>query len=256
MKVTISNKNKKDLFVALFQIIKGCTSVVRVIFKEEKMYIQGMDKSHICLFEVNIQKKWFDDYTIDEETTVCFDTNIFHLIISSKQESHDIIIHSDGEDNINIDLISQEHTKGEFNKYFKIPLADFDYDEMHIPNVDYDAEFSISSKKICEITSQMLAFGTDLNIKCSEEKIDLVTDGIVGEMLVNIPIDDLNEYSIVEGDVIDLKYSLNYIAKMCLTNKLSSEVIFSISADCPMKINYDLGDDSSIVFYMAPKIKD
>ena len=102
----------------------------------------------------------------------------------------------------------------------------------------------------------MLAFGTDLNIKCSEERIDLVTDGIVGEMLVNIPIDDLNEYSIVEGDVIDLKYSLNYIAKMCLTNKLSSEVIFSISADYPMKINYDLGDDSSIVFYIAPKISD
>jgi proliferating cell nuclear antigen len=256
MKVTISNKNKKDLFVALFQIIKGCTSIVRVIFEKDKLYIQGMDKSHICLFEVNIQKKWFDDYTIDEETTVCFDTNIFHLIISSKQESHDIIIHSDGEDNINIDLISQEHTKGEFNKYFKIPLADFDYDTMNIPDVDYDAEFSISSKKICEITSQMLAFGTDLNIKCSEEKIDLVTDGIVGEMLVNIPIEDLNEYSIVEGDTIDLKYSLNYIAKMCLTNKLSSEVVFSISADCPMKINYDLGDDSSIVFYMAPKISD
>jgi proliferating cell nuclear antigen len=153
-------------------------------------------------------------------------------------------------------LESQEHTKGEFNKHFKIPLADYEYDEMNIPVVEYDAEFSISSKKICEITSQMLSFGTDLNIKCSEERIDLVTDGIVGEMLVNIPIDDLNEYSIVEGDVIDLKYSLNYIAKMCLTNKLSSEVIFSISADSPMKINYDLGDDSSIVFYIAPKISD
>ena len=257
MKVTISNKNKKDLFVALFQIIKGCTSIVRVIFQEEKMYIQGMDKSHICLFEVYIQKKWFDEYIVDELNTMCFDTNIFHLIISTKQESHNIIIHSTGsEDNINIDLESQEHTKGEFDKHFKIPLADYDYDEMNIPVVEYDAEFSISSKKICEITTQMLAFGTDLNIKCSEERIDLVTDGIVGEMLVNIPIDDLNEYSIVEGDVIDLKYSLNYIAKMCLTNKLSSEVIFSISADYPMKINYDLGDDSSIVFYIAPKISD
>ena len=269
MKVTISNKNKKDLFVALFQIIKGCTSVVRIIFQQDKMYIQGMDKSHICLFEVKIQKNWFDEYIVDEyivdeynvdknANVICFDTNIFHLIISSKQDSHNIIIPSTGKDsdNINIDLVSQEHTKGEFNKYFKIPLVDYDYDEMNIPIVEYDAEFSISSKKICEIMSQMLAFGSDLNIKCSEEKIDLVTDGIAGEMLVNIPIDDLNEYSIVEGDVIDLKYSLNYISKMCLTNKLSSEVIFSISADFPMKINYDLGDDSSIVFYIAPKISD
>ena len=260
MKVTISNKNKKDLFVALFQIIKGCTSIVRVIFQQDKMYIQGMDKSHICLFEVNIQKKWFDEYIVDEyivdESTnvICFDTNIFHLIISSKQESHNIIIHSHGEDNINIDLVSQEHTKGEFNKYFKIPLVDYDYDEMNIPVVDYDAEFSISSKKICEIMTQMLAFGNDLNIKCSEEKIDLVTDGIAGEMLVNIPIDDLNEYAIAEGDSLDISYSLTHLGKMCLSTKLGQYVSLSISTEYPMAIKYDLGDNSSVAFYIAPKI--
>ena len=256
MKITISNKNKKDLFVALFQILKSCTSIVRVKFEQDKMYIQGMDKSHICLFDLNIQKIWFDDYDIDEENTVCFDTNIFHLILSSKQESHNIIIRYDQDDSINIDLISQEHLKGEFDKHFKIPLADNEYQEMNINETDYDAEFSIASKKICEITSQMLSFGNDINIKCSEERIDLITDGIAGEMLVNIPINDLNEYSIVEGDVIDLKYSLNYITKMCLTNKLSNEVEFFISAEYPMKIKYDLGDDSSLVFFIAPKISD
>ena len=43
---------------------------------------------------------------------------------------------------------------------------------------------------------------------------------------------------------------------MCLTNKLSNEIHFSISAEYPMKISYDLGDDSSIVFYIAPKMSD
>jgi proliferating cell nuclear antigen PCNA len=256
MRVTISNKNKKDLFVALFQILKNCTSVVSVIFEEEKLHIQGMDKSHICLFNVNIQKKWFDEYIVEEQTKVCFDASIFHLVISTKQESHNMIIHSDGGDNINIDLVADEHLKGEFNKYFKISLVDYEYEEMNIPVVDYDAEFSIAAKKMCEITSQMLLFGSDINIKCSEEKIDLITNGITGEMLVNIPIDDLTEYSIVEGECIDLKYSLNYINKMCLTNKLSSEVNFCISAEYPMKIIYDLGDESSLVFFMAPKISD
>jgi hypothetical protein len=64
------------------------------------------------------------------------------------------------------------------------------------------------------------------------------------------------EYSIIEGQVINLNYSLSYINKMCLTNKLSSEIQFSISAEYPMKISYDLGDDSSIVFYIAPKLAD
>jgi len=256
MKVIISNKHKKDLFVALFQTLKNCSTLVNVNFKKDMLHIQGMDKSHICLFNVIIQKGWFDEYDIEEDKIICIDSNIFHMIISNKNDGLNIIVHLETEDNLNVDLFSVEHSKGEFNKYFKIPLADFDYEEMEVPNVEYDAEFSISSKKICDIVSQMIMFGTDINVNCSEEKINLITNGVTGEMLVNIPIEDLTEYSIVEGEVINLNYSLSYINKMCLTNKLSSEIQFSISAEYPMKIRYDLGDDSSIVFYIAPKVTD
>jgi hypothetical protein len=126
---------------------------------------------------------------------------------------------------------------------------------MEIPESDYDVEFSIAAKKICEITSQMLLFGTDINFTCSEEEINLIATGMNGEMLVKVPIEDLTEYSIVENETFDLKYSLSYIDKMCLTNKLSNEIHFFISAECPMKIKYDLGDDSYVVFHIAPKIE-
>jgi proliferating cell nuclear antigen PCNA len=145
---------------------------------------------------------------------------------------------------------------GEFSKLFKIPLTDYDYDLLQLPSIDYDAEFSINSKKISEITNQMLIFGSDIQIQCSEEKIQLVTHGITGEMSVTIPIDDLKEYSITEGEIIDLKYSLTYVSKMCLSSKLSNIVHFFISMDYPMKIKYDLGEDSSLTFYVAPKISD
>ena len=217
-----------------------------------------MDKSHVCLFECIILDSWFQEYNVLNDNTVSFDTNIFHMIISSKQESHDIIIHDESKDSdhLHIDLISQDAVKGEFHKYFKIAYAVYDYEHLNVPDVEYDAEFSISSKKICEIISQMMIFGSDINIHCSEEKINLITNGIAGEMLVNIPIEDLTEYSIVENETIDLSYSLNYINKMCLTNKLTNEIDFSISGENPMKIKYNLGNDSYLVFYIAPKIKD
>ena len=114
-------------------------------------------------------------------------------------------------------------------------------------------EVSMLSKKIFEITSQMNTFGDDINIKCSDEGIDLISNGVMGEMLVNIHIDDLSEYSINEGDDINLNYSLVYIHKMCITNKLSNEIQFCVSKEYPMKLKYDLGDNSSIEFYIAPK---
>ena len=258
MKLVISDKSKKDIFIALFQTLKNCSTIICIIFKDDHIYIQGMDKSHICLFDVKIMCSWFNEYSKSNNDLdkICFDTQAFYNIISTKQDGHSINIQFESNpDTLNINLIVIEGIKGtgEFNKYFKLPLVDFDYEIMSVPIVDYDAEFTITSKKIYEITSQMLSFGDDINIKCSDLSIDLVSEGVMGEMLVSIPIDDLTEYSIAEDDIIDLKYSLVYIHKMCITNKLSNEIQFCISKEFPMKIKYDLGDNSTIVFYIAPK---
>ena len=258
MKLLIQNKIKKDLFIAIFQTLKNCSPLLSLDFKEEGLFIQGMDKSHVCMFEVQISKSWFDSYQTNttKETILSLDSQTFSTILNVVNDHYSIKIYQEEEDYLNIDLLKLEGVIGEFSKCFKITLTDYDYELLQLPTIEYDAEFSINSKKICEITSQMLVFGSDINIQCSEEKIQLITNGISGEMSVAIPIDDLKEYSIAEGEVMDLKYSLSYVSKMCLSSKLSSTVNFCISMEYPMKIYYDLGEDSSLTFYIAPKIVD
>jgi proliferating cell nuclear antigen PCNA len=169
------------------------------------------------------------------------------LVISMDTDNQDILF-------INFEL--NETKKGDFKKSFKMPLSEYEYEEMNIPNVDYDAEFSLSSKQISDMFSQLNNFGSDIKIICCENDISLTTNGITGEMKVEIPIDDLSSYSIVEDEEVILTYSLSYINKMCITNKLSTDIDFSLSNDCPMRISYNLGDDSLMVFYIAPKMND
>ena len=258
MKIIISDKKKKETFVSLFQVLKNCSSLISIQFQSEQAHIQGMDKSHVCLFDVKLNKNWFTNYEITKVTQICFDSNVFHSIISTKSDNQDLIIkmESTDEDTLHINFVSQEIKKGEFKKTFKMPLAEYEYEEMSIPNVDYDAEFSLSSKQISDMFSQLNNFGNDIIIKCSEEDISLTTNGITGEMRVDIPIDDLTSYSIIEGEEINLTYSLAYINKMCITNKLSNDVEFSLSSNCPMKISYNLGEDSLMLFFIATKMND
>ena len=61
MKIVISDKVKKDIFTALFHTLKNCTNIICVIFYEDHLYIQGMDKSHICLFYDKILNSWFNE---------------------------------------------------------------------------------------------------------------------------------------------------------------------------------------------------
>ena len=258
MRIQISDKKKKDIFVSIFQVLKNCSSLICVMFETELVHIQGMDKSHVCLFDVKLHKNWFTNYDIIDSTKICFDSNVFHSIISTKSENQDLIIkmNSDEKDVLYVNFESIEAKKGDFKKSFKMPLAEYEYEEMNIPTVDYDAEFSLLSKQITDMFSQLNNFGNDIIINCSETSISLTTNGITGEMRVDIPIDDLSSYSIVEGEDITLTYSLAYINKMCITNKLSADVELSLSNECPMKISYDLGDDSSMIFFMAPKLND
>lgn len=256
MKLKIDNKSKKDLFVSLFQTLKNCTNIISVIFYSNYIHIQGMDKTHVCLFDLNIHEKWFDEYSNNKQQVVNFDSNIFYNIISYNQDnSHLIIEYTDNdEDNMHIDIVFDEKTLTHFDKHFKLPLVDYDNELFKLPTTEYDAEFVIPSKTICEVVSQMSFFGDNLNIKCSEDAVHILANGISGEMLVDIPINELNEYSIVENEVIDLSYSIHYVHKMCLTNKLSSDIEFSISSECPMKIKYNLGANSYLTFFIAPKI--
>jgi proliferating cell nuclear antigen len=258
MKIQISDKKKKDLFVSLFQVLKNCSTLICITFENELAHIQGMDKSHVCLFDVKLNKNWFTNYDIIESTKICFDSTVFHSIIGTKSDNQDLVItlSENNQDILHINFELNESKKGDFKKSFKMPLVEYEYEEMNIPNVDYDAEFSLSSKQISDMFSQLNNFGSDIIINCSQDDISLTTNGVTGEMRVDIPIDDLTSYSIVEGEEVILTYSLSYINKMCITNKLSTDIDFSLSNECPMKISYDLGDGSLMVFFIAPKMND
>lgn len=257
MELLISDKRKKDVFISIFQLLKNSSSQINATFDHDFIHIQGMDKSHVCLFDIKLTKKWFDNYKIDEAPLdLCFDTSIFYSMISIKSEEQDLYIKKVSDDTLNIELINSSSKKSDFNKYFTMSLLDYEYEKMGIPETEYDAEISLSSKKMSEMLSQLSNFGIDLNIRCTDDYVDFITKGNSGDMRVNISIDDLSSYSIIEGEEVNLTYSLTYIHKMCITNKLSNEIDLCLSNNCPMKINYNLENESSFVFYMAPKISE
>jgi proliferating cell nuclear antigen PCNA len=255
MNLSITEKKKKDIFISIFERLKTCASLVKVLFQKDAFYIQGMDKSHICLFDVTLTSSWFNEYNVEEDVSICFDTQIFFNVLSTSQE-HNIRMYCDEKepDHFHIDLKTTSDNSTHFDKFFKIPLAELDMDQLTIPSVEYDVEIALPSKKIMELCSQLALFGNVIHLSCSEEKVDISTSGTVGEMLVNIPIDDLTEYSIAEGESFKLSYSLSYFHKMCLTTKLSNDIQISLSGSYPMRVKYDLGEDSLFLFFIAPKV--
>jgi len=257
MILTIEDKSKLEIFVALFQLLKNWSSHIKLQFNNEQMYIQGMDSSHICLSQIIINSKWFTTYSINNEdnNSAAIDSNHFAIVLNYalKHNKMEIVL-LNNEDNMNINFVDANTNK--FDHFFEIPLMDIDEDVLDIPDIEYDVDFTIDSKKLYDLIAELSVFGTELHVKCNEKILEFNSNGDYGKLKVNIPIDELNEFSILEGEHIESYYSLNNIGKKCLSNKLGQEVVVSISHNYPMNIKYDLGDDSSASFYIAPKNHD
>ena len=144
MKLILIDKTKKDIFVVFFQLLKNFTNAVNILFHEDYMYIQGMDKSHVCLYDIKVFSTWFDNYEIlkEDSKTICVSTSTIHSVLSISQDNQSLHIHFQGDpDKINIDFINEKQLKGEFSRFFEIPLIECELELLDIPSVDYDAEF-------------------------------------------------------------------------------------------------------------------
>ena len=129
---------------------------------------------------------------------------------------------------------------------------------MEIPEINSQADLTINSVNFANIINQLKMFGDNLDIECSEEKIILSsTSHETGKMVVDIKIDDLDEFAIDDGEELTLSFSLTYLHNICLYNKLSKDIEIKLTKNYPMKIVYYISDKlAKMTFYLAPKINE
>ena len=264
MYVSISKREDVNKFACIFKHIGNLQELFKLVFTPDGVTGQAMDSAHVCLFELKLEKKWFDEYKVfHERLEIGVAAVLFCKMIECLKEDQKIILHmDDSDDKLSIDL---EGDKG-IDKYFEIPLIDVDIECISIPETEYDADIELKSDLFTELVDQMSLFHDILNIKCNDENVNLTSSGESGKMSVKMNDDDILMYAIEEGAEIQLAFSLVYFHKMCLFRKLASSLSLHLSSDAPMKMVYRLDDTSSddievddcqnyLRFFLAAKVE-
>lgn len=276
MNLEIIESGKTDIFVAIFQHISKFTEHLNLMFEKERLFVQAINNSHIVILEIYLPKEWFSKYETDG-TRIGVNAALFYKVLKKREKTQMIHMYYNGSQ-IHFHFTGPDKTI--FDKQFEIPLIDLESDILDIPHIIHQAEFSLSTDKFASLVSQLKEFGDSLEIECSEEKIALCSHSSEnGKMGAEISIDDLEEFSIDEGEKIRLEFALRYLHDICQYQRLTKRVEIKISTDFPMMILYRLGDSldseedlpdertdeivsSSIwnaprmVFYLAPKVSD
>lgn len=285
MDFKIKDSSKIEIFTTIFQIIKSISEQISIHFTDEKMFIQTMDSSKVSVLEIAIRSSWFDFYSCQEDDLqIGINTGILHRILSSKEKTQTIHFEYNTEDTGNEDKlfvnmvevtptkelqtnnegditdassVVSKNYKNVYNRYFEVPLINLDNELMEIPTIEYEAEISLPSINFAILIHQLKGFGEVLNIKCNENNIQFISKSNEnGSMRVEIKIDELTGFSIIEGENINVSFSLQYINIISAYSKISKTVELKIRRDYPIRVDYMFGEseEGSIKFFLSPKI--
>ena len=256
--IELEDNNKCEVFSTIFQHMKLFSDNINIHFKTDGLSVQTMDSSHVSVIELSIPSTWFSRYDLDEDVVIGISTILMFKILGTREKEQHILIDYNG-DNTDKLQIRFESEKSLFNKAFEVPLVDLDTEIMGIPEMEYEAEFTLPSAHFAGLVNQLKQFGDSMDIQCSEESIVLYANSVdSGKMSVKIDIEDLSSFVIDEGGQMRLSYSLNNLYNMVQYHKLSTNVDISLKPDFPMKLRFNiLGDvNTYICMYLAPKISD
>lgn len=262
MEFTLSNLTKTDIFSGIFHQIKTFSENISIQFDNDGLYVQTMDHTRVAIMEIRLPKEWFDTYTIENGVPIVIGVNcgILFKILNARDKGQTVKMAYDSGATDTLSVYFSSEGKGTFDKSFEVPLIDLEIEFMQIPAIEYQAEFSLPAGTFAAIVNQLKMFGETMDITCSEERIALnAYSQDSGKMSVEIGVDDLTEFSINEGEEIDMSFSLNYLHNICLYNRLSKEIQVKICDQYPLFIRYSLDEhfeNAEIQFYLAPKIQD
>lgn len=257
MKLVINDLQKAEIFVKCFQHTKTFVDSINIVFKMDQMYVQCMDSAMVLIMEFSLPKVWFDSYNLAEDVTIGVNSGVLSKVLSIRESSQTVVWDTDKGDVLYVKFHTEDSQSKVFDKEFEIPLIDLEQELFEIPPTDYPAEFTLPSNIFANMIQQLKQFGETLQIICTEEHIKMISDSPeFGKMNTHMPIEDLEEYAINEGETIKNSFAIKYLSNACLYQKIAKSMYIAVCSNFPMKIEYQMENDAKLVFYLAPKIND
>ena len=135
-----------------------------ILVYEQGLYVQGMDSAHVGLFELKLEKDWFDGWKGPDEFH--YDMGMNCEALSRIMSCHNVgqYIEFSFMENSTEEVIIKFEGLGH-DKMFELKLIDIDTQLMEIPDVEYDADITMSSKEFNNIMAESEMFGETLSIE-------------------------------------------------------------------------------------------
>ena len=268
-----------SFLLKFFRSIEDITDLLSLIINPEGIFIKTMDSSHISFIDSFLDSSEFSSYTYNSNlNSLVIGVNLKYLCkILSVHEKIDTVSLSFN----NMDKLEIVFDNGSRKSEFELKLISIDEDNLQIPSLDYEQEIDISYDRFSKLCQEIDTVNSDtirFNIDSSNKTVNIYGNGDLGTIKTHLKERDTivkkkfvvkkegekitlnkkeNDYKVYPSrNTFEIEFCLKKIQSILKIGTLCNKLLLNLSEDSPIKMDFNLTEDSYLHYYVAPKIVD
>jgi proliferating cell nuclear antigen len=199
----------------------------------------------------------FSLYTCDETINLGVNTVVFARILKCADNNDAVNLKTSADDSKL--LISFESPNGSRSSSFEMNLMNINSDHIQIPDTEYTTCVKMPSSEFTRIVRDLQAFGETCTIDVQKRGVQFHVEGEAGKVSMVVKEDKTHKeeshWTTIETESgIKMDFGLKYLSLFTKAQGISDQVGLYLLDGIPMYVTYDMGDDGSVGYYLAPKV--
>lgn len=245
----------------LIESMKDLFTDVNFDATADGMSCQAIDSSHVCLCSLLLRKELFQNFRCDRNICMGMNTATMSKILKCASNDETITMQAQ-EDNLDCVTFIFEKPNGERESKFEMKLMDIDSEHLGIPDQEYECVIKLPSAELQRICRDLSQFGDSVTITATKDGLNFKCAGESGngnvKLMQSSSVDgnEKTEVAIEMREPVTQTYAMRFLIFFTKASCLSDQVQLSISHNVPLVVEYKIGDEGYIRYYLAPKIDD
>jgi len=260
-KNNIKNKKKTMSFSVTFEKasdfkkiidgIKDLSNEFNIDISPQKMHIDFMDSSVVCMCDINLSSSFFKHFECKKNSQIGINPKQMCTLMKCMPDKDEMSISYEE----NSDKLQLSSSKNGSKIFIKMNMLNIQTDTFSVPEYEIDSEFEMCSKHFKKMATDLSSLESDIiDISVKKDEIQFFVNGSLGSATITKKSQE--DMTIKHKNDVSIKFAMKYIVQFSKLFVLSDKVNIKMTRDNPLIIQYKLGEGSDMNFYLAPSIDD
>ena len=225
MKIEISNIEQ---FKNFFDVIYDSSSeIIELKFYIDRMTCAVLDRGRARFFYVEYEMKFFDQYDVEEVTSICVFVDDIYKLLKLANKSDVLTLE------FTEDLMSAELESNGNKRIFEFALPYEFVNSPTLPNVDLPVKFECDTKDLKQSVKDIKLVGTDIfQFVVSQNTVTLMSDSSASTSeFSSTKYAQVIETDVDINDVLSVRFNLDYVNEMLKFEKIDKVVDISLASN-------------------------